>query len=385
MLSVVVSLGFLVGTACTDPAEPSDSGAPPADSGSPPSDSDAVDSGPHGHTGQSDTHSGDTSQGDTAQDTDALADSVVAFAEATAAFHATLSKEETERITSDMSDPARKAWSNLPAAFAPRDGMPLLEMTKTQQELAEAMYQAGFSETGWSRVLEVRESEGYNASLGDPYSNADEYFVTTFGSPLEDSDWAVQLDGHHVVANFTVSGNRFDFVPVFWGVTPTAFELDGVEKQPLAAHANAALALIQSLEDRHDEVIVSPEDLSGLISGAGADEAFPEERAGVLASTLTTDQQAALMTLISAYLNDLHPAQAAVRTEEVVNGLDETYVAWYGPVEEGEQWDFRVHGPTIWIEFDHVSSTHIHAMLRDPTNDYGKNWLKDHRAEHPHP
>ncbi len=100
---------------------------------------------------------------------------------------------------------------------------------------------------------------------------------------------------------------------------------------------------------------------------------------------MTDAQRAALLELIGLHVEDLQSAQSAVRMAEVEAGLPETYFAWFGPIAEGAAWYFRVHGPTVWIELDHVSATHVHTVYRDPQNDYGLDWLKTHRSSHPHP
>lgn len=51
---------------------------------------------------------------------------------------------------------------------------------------------------------------------------------------------------------------------------------------------------------------------------------------------------------------------------------------------------YRVHGPSILIEFvreptvDGSPANHVHAIVRDPRNDYGEDWLKRHYQEHSH-
>lgn len=50
--------------------------------------------------------------------------------------------------------------------------------------------------------------------------------------------------------------------------------------------------------------------------------------------------------------------------------------------------DFRVLRPRILIEYDVQEPLarqggHIHAVVRDPVNDYGMDWLGQHYEEHP--
>jgi hypothetical protein len=60
-----------------------------------------------------------------------------------------------------------------------------------------------------------------------------------------------------------------------------------------------------------------------------------------------------------------------------------------GPVRLGPAY-FRVQGPTLWIEFSPqgggggpgglglggaATANHVHAIYRDPTNEYGARWV----------
>jgi hypothetical protein len=60
---------------------------------------------------------------------------------------------------------------------------------------------------------------------------------------------------------------------------------------------------------------------------------------------------------------------------------------------------YRIHSPVILIEFDHQNPVglrgpdvpnlpnreHIHVVIRTPNgNDYGKDLLRQHYAQHPH-
>jgi hypothetical protein len=63
------------------------------------------------------------------------------------------------------------------------------------------------------------------------------------------------------------------------------------------------------------------------------------------------------------------------------------HFAWQGPSPSDDaQYYFRVHGPRILIEYDVQepltrNGGHIHALTRDPVNDYGMDWLGIHYQE----
>ena len=107
---------------------------------------------------------------------------------------------------------------------------------------------------------------------------------------------------------------------------------------------------------------------------------------GLKASALTAGQQALLVDLIGRYVALLNPEDAAPKLADVQSTLPDTYFAWYGPTAPGSAAYFRIQGPALWIEFapqgaggaptgTPAAPDHVHAIYRDPTNEYGARWL----------
>ena len=67
-------------------------------------------------------------------------------------------------------------------------------------------------------------------------------------------------------------------------------------------------------------------------------------------------------------------------------GLENLYFAWAGSMERGEGHYYRIHGPTILIEYDNVQNgaNHVHSVWRDPENDFGDDLLRRHYGEADH-
>ena len=88
-----------------------------------------------------------------------------------------------------------------------------------------------------------------------------------------------------------------------------------------------------------------------------------------------------------------------MKMQEVQQHLNETRFAWIGGTESNSVFYYRIHSPVVLIEFDHQSPIalrhlergkttreHIHSVIRTPNgNDYGKDLLRQHYLEHPHP
>jgi hypothetical protein len=83
------------------------------------------------------------------------------------------------------------------------------------------------------------------------------------------------------------------------------------------------------------------------------------------------------LDLIGAWIHILPDDAAASRMAALKSKIDETYFAWYGPTINGKAAYYRIQGPALLIEYAPQGSTsHIHTIIRDPSNDYGKELIK---------
>jgi hypothetical protein len=100
-------------------------------------------------------------------------------------------------------------------------------------------------------------------------------------------------------------------------------------------------------------------------------------------------------------VRNLRDGHAKVKMEEVRRHIENTHFAWVGGTEPKSVFYYRIHSPVILIEFDHQlpvglrqlaadprapNHEHIHTVVRTPNgNDYGKDLLRQHYQQHPHP
>ena len=220
---------------------------------------------------------------------------------------------------------------------------------------------------------------------GDTNADPGNYFFTFFDTPSSDSPWAWQLDGHHLALNFTVVGSEVSIVPSLWGTTPkiwTTGEHAGLT--PMAAEEDMAFAWIASLDEAQlDQAQLNPDGDPDLMAGpTSRQEDWPAPQ-GVPVTALNTSQRDALLDLVAVYVGNLTEAQAEQRMAEIYESFDDVSVAWMGGTEPGSMMYYRIQGSRVLIEFDHTrSADHIHAVYRDPVNDYGTDWLSKHLIEH---
>ena len=66
-------------------------------------------------------------------------------------------------------------------------------------------------------------------------------------------------------------------------------------------------------------------------------------------------------------------------------GMANLSFAWAGSTKPGAGHYYRIQGPMLLIEYDNTqnSGNHIHSVVRDLTNDFAEDILKEHyKKEH---
>jgi hypothetical protein len=328
---------------------------------------------------------------------------------ATLAFLATLTEEQREKVTGSLEDNARRtSWSNLPVSMAPRSGLAVADMSSEQRRALHVMMASALSSQGYLKSATIMWHEDvlremFDAMLAqmpdtDPRKaeglafaenyDTEKFFVTVFGDP-DGEDWGWLVTGHHFAANFTVAGSRIAFTPMFLGANPQVVQEGRYAGWQILQHeADRALALLGSLDDAQiAKALVSAEVDAALFSGPG-NQTSHEVTYGIAASELTEMQRRLLDGLIDEYLGDASD-EAARRQRAAIaaDGPETLRFAWWGPIDEPRgRYMFRVQGPSVLIDYVREPSAggeynHVHSIIRDPSNDYGADWLQRHYAE----
>jgi hypothetical protein len=337
---------------------------------------------------------------------------VDAMREATIAFLASLDDAGRAKVQASLTDNDRRtAWSNLPANLAPRQGLTVGGMGPKQREALHAMLAAAFSSQGYLKTTTIMWHEDVlNALTAEALSKApdsdpnkqrmlaflpnfdsEKFFVTVFGDPTG-KDWGWMLTGHHYAANFTVAGGKVAFTPLFLGANPQVVPAGRYAGWRILQHeADRALALVGALtpEQRKAAVIADAVDTTVFAGKGQQPPATPSATPrGLQASRLDDVQRRLLLGLIDEYIGDASDeARARQRAAIAADGPDKLYFAWWGPTDDPKaRFMFRVAGPSIIIDYVREPSgegefNHVHSIMRDPSNDYGAEWLGQHYAE----
>ena len=335
-----------------------------------------------GSTVPADTAAPPSWSGSDVRDRQAKVDAMVTAAEA---FLEGLSEPQRNQLKYSFDHPERSDWSNLPHAVYARRGVSLGALSEENKALGWDLIRVSLSAAGLQRTKDIVQIEKLLWEAGDMNAFPGNYFFTFFDEPSSETRWGWQLDGHHLALNFTVVGPEVTIAPSLWGTSPTTWptgEYAGLS--PMADEENVAFEWIAGLTE--DQMAIAQLNADGnpdLMAGPNSIQTeWPEPR-GIPTTELSAGQRDALLDWIAIYVGNLSESQAAERMAEIEAHLDDTSVAWIGGTRPGEMMYYRIQGSHVLIEFDHTrTADHIHAVYRDPTNEYGVDWLSKHLAEH---
>ena len=311
------------------------------------------------------------------------------MAAAADAFIGTLSADQRDQGTWEMDAEQRFDWHFIPRE---RYGVLLKDMNPEQRIAGHGLLQSVLSSQGYLKATGVMQLEGILGVIeGRPERrDPEDYYFNIFGDPSQDGAWAWRFEGHHISMNFAAAGGGVPSVtPTFLGSNPAVVgEGPNAGRRLLGAEEDRArelLALLTAGQLR--TAIIETEAPRDIITGNARTVEFDSYQ-GLPASEMNRAQTLALMLLISEYLNNANAEVAGAKMQQIHDaGLENLYFAWAGSTERGEGHYYRIHGPTVLIEYDNTQggANHVHSVLRDPDNDFGDDLLRRHYEEADHP
>ncbi len=321
--------------------------------------------------------------------------------DAAIAFLAGLTDEQRVKTKFPVDDNEWRRWANQHSL--PRQGVSFEEMTDEQRQLGFALIGAGLSAKGLKTTKDIMKLNHTIAELsnreGEYGYGRWAYFITIMGEPSDTEPWGFQFDGHHCVINYFILADQVVMTPLFLGSEPVWADAGKYKGTiVLQEEQDKALAFANSLTDgqKAKAVLKSEKDGTNTNTEAFHDNVvIPYE--GLPVSELDDNQKAAFLELTGLWIHNLKEGHAEVKMEEVEKHLDRTCFAWIGEMDDDSVFYYRIHSPVVLIEFDHqrpialgrdgvATKNHIHATVRTPNgNDYGKDLLKQHLKNHPHP
>ena len=323
---------------------------------------------------------------------------------AAAAFLSALSAEQRTEAVWPFEHDGRKKWTNLPGSRFRDEGLSFGDMTEAQRVLGHRLVQCGLSSQGYQKATGIMRIDDYLWSkLEDPSQQPEDfnyghgyYWLGVFGDPTGGAPWGWQLDGHHLGLNFTVANGQVEVTPAFFGVRPNEVP-DGPYAgwRILGEEEDKALALVGSLNaNQRARAVLDEKVPDEIFTGPERGDALTET-VGLPASDMTAEQRARLDRLIEEYVRNMEPESADPLLARIAaDGPGSLHFAWMGGTTPGSAFYYRVHGPSVLIEFDHTrlpsrtreevcepDVSHIHTVMRQPGQDYGADLLRRHYQE----
>lgn len=306
-------------------------------------------------------------------------------------FLKSMSPEFRERLVFPFDHEERLNWHFVPRR---RQGVEFKTLDPGQRHGHWHVFAGLMSDGGIEQVQRIMKLEGILGQLTGAvgFRDPERYFVTGFldSDPLaDDTPWGWRFEGHHLSLNYTLIGDRvIGATPAFFGANPARVP-SGPEEgwRAMADEEDLGRALMMGLDEtKRAQALYSERAPRDIVT-----QALPrvelEGGVGIAASALDPDSFGKLKDLIRLYLGRHDARWALGMWDDLVEaGWEHVYFAWAGALEPGQGHYYRVHGPTILIEYDNVQggANHIHAVLRDPRGDFGEDPLREHYRTSPH-
>lgn len=346
-----------------------------------------------------------------ASGTSAKADTMTTAARA---FMATLSETQRQAATRPFDDDAaRTNWNYLPSNWVTRDGIALTELNDEQRAAVHKIFSAALSSQGYGKATQIMwlddilrdivqariaaaKAQGQSTAEHEralAIRDSQQYWLSVFGEPGS-ARWGWMISGHHLAANFTVVDGEVAFTPLFLGASPQSIVAGRYAGwQTLHAEIDRAFALLGSLTAAQQAQAFQAAKIPDAMFADKGHRSDLTQYAGLRASALNAAQRKMLMALVAEYVGNAQD-KAAERQMAAINrdGPAALHIAWWGSTSDPKQrFMYRIHGPSILIEMvreadaDGGPTNHVHSIVRDPRNDYGKDWLKRHYQEQHQP
>jgi Protein of unknown function (DUF3500) len=306
----------------------------------------------------------------------------VAMADAVGTFVATLEMDKRRGTMFPFNDPERFDWHYVPRR---RTGLPLKAMTEKERAAAHQLLRVALSAEGYRKAVDIMRLEDvlrHTEWVGwsrDP----DNYAFSIFTLPERPFPLGWRVEGHHLSLNVTLVTEQAGAVtPAFMGANPAEVRTGALKGlRVLGREQDVAFELLYSLDAaQRQRTRIATTSLGDIVSGPGRSERLHTPQ-GLPVTAMQPEQRDRLWRLIEVYLHNMRPdiAEGYVRGIREA-GMDQLQFAWAGGLQPGQAHDYRVHGPTVLIEYDNTQNdaNHVHTVWHDPRNDFGRDLLQAH-------
>jgi hypothetical protein len=176
--------------------------------------------------------------------------------------------------------------------------------------------------------------------------------------------------------------------PLFMGANPARVPSGPKEGfRLLAAEEDLAFELLHMLDPhQRARATIAAQTFGDIVTGSDP-VVKPMALAGLPAAEMTVPQRQQLRRLLESYAGRMADSSAHRQLRRIDEaGFERLHFAWAGAHQPRTPHYYRIHGPTVLVEYDNSQSgaNHIHTVWRDLENDFGRDLLRRHYAQQPH-
>ncbi len=304
------------------------------------------------------------------------------FTQAPREFLQALAPEKRQQALFPFDSSERFNWHYIPRR---RKGLPIKDMSAEERLAAHQLLRSALSETGYRKVVDIMRLEEVlrQMELFGFSRDKDNYAFTVFSTVDAPFPLGWRVEGHHLSLNFTlVNETQSAVTPAFLGAHPAAVR-DGPLKgmRALAQEQDLAFELMRRLDpNQRRKALFATRSLGDIVSGPGRAHDL-KLSVGLPVAEMTPTQRDATIRLLEEYVRNVRDDIATEQLRSIHEaGIDRLHFAWAGGFEPDQPHYYRLHGPTLLIEYDNTRSdaNHIHSVWHDGRNDFGGDLLRAH-------
>jgi hypothetical protein len=306
----------------------------------------------------------------------------VTMAHAIRTFLAGLEAEKRQRAMFPFDSPERFNWHYVPRR---RQGLPLKAMTEAERAAAHQLLRATLSEVGYGKVVDIMRLEEVlrQSALLGLSRDSENYAWSIFHTSEATFPLGWRVEGHHLSLNFTMVTEKEGAVtPAFMGANPAEVRTGSLKGlRVLAREQDLAFELLQNLNgEQRQGALIATRSLGDIVSGPGRSDRLQVPQ-GLPLAEMNPSARERLLALIEVYVRNVRPEVAADYLQRIRDaGVDTLHFAWAGSFQPDQAHYYRVHGPTLLIEYDNTQNdaNHIHTVWHDLRRDFGMDLLQAH-------
>ncbi len=301
------------------------------------------------------------------------------------AFLNLLDAEQKINVQYSLNDKERFNWNFVPTQ---RNGACFRTFTPQQRTAALALLKVSLSEQGYKKANSIMELENILREIeergsSDTYRDPLNYYITIFGTPSKEKPWGWRMEGHHLAINFSSVNNEIgSSTPTFWGSNPgTVPRGEEKGKEILKLETDLGFELCNSFTDEQKKKVILSERAYPEIIMGNKLKAQLIEPLGLGYKEMNDSQQKLLVQLLEVYIRNYQLGFSNKLMDKIKKvGLENLSFAWAGGLIPGTGNYYRLQGPSLLIEYDNTqnNANHVHTAVRDLTNDFAEDILREH-------